>query len=249
MIKRTARFQSVLLSLYALAIVWSLPAYAADTRAISTTDNADYYGFDLRSEKDLTLDQCKSSCLGDNQCRAFTYNTKAKWCFLKSDFRQLIASEGAVAGKIVKPDGAPDIGAAPKLSFVADNLTEEARRFRTEVAATPIDENVGLQALNDGADAALRNGDPRAAMQMLTAALNIASDDSGMWSALARSILDVEPANNSEKYQLQRNANSAAVIGYDLSRSTQTRADALAVLAAALDRRELYRPALQAYEA
>ena len=41
------------------------------------------------SEQNFSLEQCKTACLGDSSCRAFTYNTKAKWCFLKSDYNQL----------------------------------------------------------------------------------------------------------------------------------------------------------------
>lgn len=52
-------------------------ALAAETRRIETVDNADYYGFDLRAEKDVTLDECKSICLSDGDCRAFTFNTRA----------------------------------------------------------------------------------------------------------------------------------------------------------------------------
>ncbi len=34
-----------------------------------------------------------------DQCRAFTYNTKARWCFLKTDFGTLTATPGATAGR------------------------------------------------------------------------------------------------------------------------------------------------------
>lgn len=60
-------------------------AQAADQRIIVTPD-ADYTGFDYETVKDVTLDACKSSCLDAGQCKAFTYNVKAQWCFLKSDF-------------------------------------------------------------------------------------------------------------------------------------------------------------------
>ncbi len=86
-------------------------AWAAGGRAIETTENSDYFGFDLRTEQNVSLDRCKSICLGDSSCRAFTYNTKAKWCFLKSDFNKLKPFSGAVAGKIVNLAGEPDIGA------------------------------------------------------------------------------------------------------------------------------------------
>ena len=77
-------------------------AHAEETRTVVTTDNGDYFGFDLRTVQDVTLDQCKTDCIDDMSCRAFTYNPKVKWCFLKSDFNQLNHFQGAVAGKIVK---------------------------------------------------------------------------------------------------------------------------------------------------
>ena len=79
----------------------ALRRIAVEARQVVTTQNSDYFGFDLRSEQNVTLDQCKTTCLGDSSCRAFTYNTKAKWCFLKSDFAVLKPFNGAVAGKVV----------------------------------------------------------------------------------------------------------------------------------------------------
>ena len=61
------------------------PALAAGKRVI-VTPNADYAGFDMSTVKNVDLDACQAACLGDNACRAFTFNTKAGWCFLKSDF-------------------------------------------------------------------------------------------------------------------------------------------------------------------
>jgi len=36
-------------------------------REIEITENADYFGFDLRAEKDVSLDECKAICIGDSQ--------------------------------------------------------------------------------------------------------------------------------------------------------------------------------------
>ena len=55
-----------------LGLMLAGTAQAADTRRIETFDNADFFGFDLRAEKDVSLDQCKSICLRDSDCRAFT---------------------------------------------------------------------------------------------------------------------------------------------------------------------------------
>ncbi|MFW8646083.1 PAN/Apple domain-containing protein [Rhizobium beringeri] len=81
-------------------IAISFPAAAADTkRDIQTIKDADFFGFDLRTEQNVSLDQCKTSCIGDKSCKAFTYNPKVKWCFLKSDFKTMNAFPGAIAGK------------------------------------------------------------------------------------------------------------------------------------------------------
>lgn len=76
-----------LLAALSVLIALSIPASAQQSRRIETTQNGDYFGFDLRSERDVTLEQCQTICLSEAGCKAFTYNPKARWCFLKSDFR------------------------------------------------------------------------------------------------------------------------------------------------------------------
>ena len=144
---RAARVLSVLIFLF---FAWGNVAQAAEARRVVTTDNSDYFGFDLRSEQNVTLDQCKTTCLGDSACRAFTYNTKAKWCFLKSDYATLKPFNGAVAGKVVNVDGDPDIGAPPELAFFPAWMADEARQYRTTLTdpARPWPSR-GLTALTD----------------------------------------------------------------------------------------------------
>ena len=119
-----------------IGLTLSGPALAAgEARSIVTTDNSDYFGFDLRSEQNFSLEQCKTACLGDSSCRAFTYNTKAKWCFLKSDYNQLKPFSGAVAGKVVNLSGEPDIGAPPELTFFPSWMADEARLLRQSLTS------------------------------------------------------------------------------------------------------------------
>ncbi|MGB3389636.1 MAG: PAN domain-containing protein, partial [Pseudaminobacter sp.] len=240
-------------ALLLLSLSWfALPASAQtpEAKTVVTTENSDYFGFDLRSEQNVTLDQCKSTCLGDSSCRAFTYNTKAKWCFLKSDFSVLKPFNGAVAGKVVAYNSDPDIGAPPQLAFFGAGMIDEARQFRASLTDGPIAVGEeGVAALSEQAEEAMRNGDPRTAMQKLTIAAATTPDDGAVWIELARAILAVQPSNGEETAKLQRDASSAIWNGYQLLRTAATRADALAVMAVALDRRELFRPALQAYEA
>ncbi|MCX7303655.1 MAG: alpha-2-macroglobulin family protein [Hyphomicrobiales bacterium] len=233
-----------------ILVAFAGPAWAVDAREVVTSDNSDYFGFDLRSEQNVTLDQCKTSCLGDSQCRAFTYNTKAKWCFLKSDFATIKPFGGAIAGKVVPISGEPDIGAPRALSYFPTWMADEAASFRTRLTNGSVKVgDQGLAALAEAGELSLRTGDPRSAMQKFTTAVATAPEDGGLWLGLARATLAVQPVNSQETATLQSDGTSAAYNAYLLLRTATTRADALATIAVALDRRELYRPSLQAYEA
>ncbi|WP_292094762.1 MG2 domain-containing protein, partial [Mesorhizobium sp.] len=248
MAMRAARgFSFLILLFFAL----SGAAQAAEARRIVTTDNSDYFGFDLRSDQNVSLDQCKTTCLGDPACRAFTYNTKAKWCFLKSDYNQLKPFSGAVAGKVANVDGDPDIGAPPPLAFFPNWMADQAQQFRNKLTDPAYDKPTeGLAALQAAAEQAALTGDHRLAMQKYQAALSVLPDDGALWLALARETLGVQPASNtSEPSTLPANVTSAAFNAYKLVRTAKTRAEALALLAAGLDKRDLFRPAIQAYEA
>ncbi len=76
-------------------------AVAADRRLI-VTPQADYPGHDLSTIKNVGVDQCQAACLSNDACRAFTFNTKAGWCFLKSDFGALTSTPDATAGRVVE---------------------------------------------------------------------------------------------------------------------------------------------------
>ncbi|MBN9072016.1 MAG: alpha-2-macroglobulin family protein [Rhizobiales bacterium] len=242
-------FRGLLATLVLLTASPGLAAAAEGGRSISTIENADYFGFDLRTEPNVSLDKCKSICLADEGCRAFTYNIKAKWCFLKSDYNTVRPFAGAVAGKVVSLSGDPDIGAPPELAFFPDWMATEAQNYRrlTVNPAQPVTE--GLAALAEAGESAMLTGDPRTAMQKFRAALAITPDDGALWLSLAKAVAAVQAINSQESSSLQSDATSSAYNAYLLVRTTALRADALARIAAALDRRDLYRPAMQAYEA
>ena len=225
------------------------PSIAADAKSIVTIDNKDYFGFDLRSSQNVTLDQCKTTCLGDSSCKAFTYNTKAKWCFLKSDFATLKPFNGAVAGKVVMLSGEPDIGAPPEMSYFPSWMVDEARQFRTTVLEAPVAPDAGIVALTEAAEQAMLTGDARGSIGKYKQAITVTPDDGTLWMGLARAILAVSPTDGSEGALMQRDATSASWNAYQLLRTTNTRAEILSVIAAALDRRDMFRPALDAYEA
>jgi uncharacterized protein YfaS (alpha-2-macroglobulin family) len=242
---RAATFFSALL---ALAIGFSMPLAAQEARSIVTTQDGDYFGFDLRTERDVSLDACEAVCLADQQCRAFTYNTRAQWCFLKSDYSVLKPFAGAVAGKVVLADE-PDIGAPPPLAFVPDYLQVAARNFRETVVATTPQEDVGIVFLSSTGAGAMNAGNARDAAGSYAAALAISPDDVELWIALARAKFAIEPVNGSEQSTLNSEGLSSALTAYPLSRSATLRAQGLAAIGLGLDRRDFGRPAIQAYEA
>lgn len=248
MAMRAARGLSFLILLF---FAFGSVAQAAEARRIVTTNNSDYFGFDLRSDQNVSLDQCKTTCLGDPACRAFTYNTKAKWCFLKSDYNQLKPFNGAIAGKVANVDGDPDIGAPPELAFFPNWMADQAQQYRNKLTDPAYDKPTeGMEALKAAAEQAALTGDHRLAMQKYEATVSVLPDDARLWLGLARETLAVQPTSGtSEASTLPANATSAGFNAYKLLRTTKTRAEVLALLGAGLDRRDLYRPSLQAYEA
>ena len=234
-------FSAFLLS----AIAFASPLAATETRRDAvTTENSDYFGFDLRTVQDVTLEQCKADCIDDMSCRAFTYNPKARWCFLKSDFNQMNSFPGAVAGRIVQTDGEDDIGAPPALDFIAERQKEQAREMRADLDLLPDQMDQGVESLASLGRIETASGRIQQALQAYRGALSIAPDDQHLWVEMARSA----GRSTGNTYHAGQGV-LAAINAYQLSRTVSSRAEALAVLADALDRARNYRAGLNAYKA
>jgi len=225
------------------AFVAASPLSAADRR-IETTADGDYAGFDLRTVKNVSQPQCEAACIGDNSCKAFTYNVKAKWCFLKSDYGPLNTFVGAVAGKVVEVATEPDIGAAPKLTFLTDELIQQALEQKDGLTLGDNQKGYGVENLKAIAQGELLKGNVDTSLYNFKGALSLTPEDSALWIEMARAASTAK--NNSSA---DADGTLAAINGYQLSRTTQRRADALAVLAAALAKQQNFRPALNAYKA
>ena len=218
-------------------------ALAAESqRTIEITQDSDYFGFDLRAEKNVTLDECKSICIENEDCKAFTYNTKASWCFLKSDFNKMKASPGAVAGRIVTVAAEPDLGAAPRLPFLSTYLLQKAVEFTKSLEAS--EEDADAEELLQAADALKASGDLAGAFSNYKAAAAADEEAPEAFLGAAKVALDITDNND-----ITTQAAGAALKAYQLSRTKGLRSEALAIFARALDKSMDYRPALQAYKA
>ena len=73
---RSMTGQRTLLAAGVVAFAVANPSAAQD-RKIVTIEDADFFGADYRTVKDVDIDGCKDACLADAQCKAFTFNTSA----------------------------------------------------------------------------------------------------------------------------------------------------------------------------
>ncbi|MDR6100643.1 uncharacterized protein YfaS (alpha-2-macroglobulin family) [Agrobacterium larrymoorei] len=225
-----------------LATFSAAPLLAQDaSRKVVTTANGDYFGFDLRTEQNVSLDECKTICIDDKGCKAFTYNPKVKWCFLKSDYNQLNAFPGAVAGKIVEASSEPDLGAPQRLSFVEDSLYQQARKLKANLPEA--DDTQGLDALLSQARQQAGIDIPQA-VESYKSALSLNPENGALWAEL--SSVEAKVENN---YEILGEAPAAALNAYQLSRTQSARLTALNRLAQAFEKSQSYRAALNAYKA
>ena len=233
-----------------LLFILSAPVMAQEgSRSIETTVNADYFGFDLRTVQDIGLEECKAECLSDRLCKAFTYNVKAGWCFLKSDYNTINPFAGAIAGRVVT-GGEPDLGAAPDLAFVPASLLDEARAYRERtIGRYSGGASRGVTNLMRIAEASIAAGDMEAAVRNFAIAAAAAPERSDLWAELSRAALAYTPKDSNLRRSLRSVSVSSALNAYQTSRSLSTRADSLAVLAEAFTGVKNWRPALSAYRA
>ncbi len=225
------------------------PAGAQTQRDIEISQDADYFGFDLRTERDVTLDQCTAVCLADPGCRAFTFNARVGWCFLKSDWQTLNPFPGAVAGRVVDRSAEPDLGAPPALSFVPRHIADEARTFADGIEEEDSDGDAGVFGRVSAAEAARAAGNGLAALDAYRSALGLDPDNAGLWIALARTASSMQGDLGDNYGRVTQAATGAALEAYRLSRGTGERADALAALAEGFAFRRMPRPALESYKA
>ena len=225
-------------------------AALAQGRNLVVTEGADYFGADYDVRQDVDLDACRAVCIADQQCQAFTYNSAARWCFLKSDVGELRAVEGAVSGRIVAAaEARPDVEAEriAELGFLPQAYVDEARRFVGRLAeaggAASIEE-----ALAAG-DARKAEGDLLGASELYRSALKLAPERYDLWARYA----DAANRATSEDWQVQQslaeNRTSGAINAHLRAVTPEERAAALALLGQALADRYDWKPAIRAYRA
>ncbi len=242
----------VLLLLALLLPAWTLAAPTPE-RQLLLVEGADYFGRDLQVLKEVDLDACKAACLAAPNCRAFTYNTKVRWCFLKDQFRDLRTFAGAISGRVVEgPTARQAERRAAELGFLPAENLRGARQLAQGLSALVSEQTMtefkgqGLTELTAAAQAARGSGNGERAVELAAAALRLAPDDPARWLAFADALAAAQPEAWDLRSQRKAQASAAAVLAYVNAGSEAQQLQSLITLARTLKDREQWRPAMGA---
>ena len=244
--------------LTALALLWALVSglvlagsAASPARQLVLMQDSDLAGRDFRILKEVDLELCRSACLAEPACLAFTYNAKARWCFLKDRFDAPRTFVGAISGRVVEGDASVRAQRIAELSFLpAETLASAAKLVQglSGLAARDVDVTEVGRALKDAAGFRVQ-GDGERAVALSAAVVQLAPEDSAVWEGLAESALGAKPQDWQVREQRKAQATAAAVNAYLAARSEPERARSLALLGRTLAAREQWRPAILALRA
>ena len=266
-----SRSRAVFPVLVVLALGLLIPAWGQGwaagppmIRQIQMMEDSDYFGRDIQVLKEVDLDTCKSACIANRACKAFTYNAKAQWCFLKDQFRDLRTFPGAISGRVVevredkadKVDQA-DVAAAraTELSFLSTDRLKAAEKLAQDLAAlVPPDTAAAVKGLSRTeliaqARGARGVGNGEQAVVLAAAALRRAPENQSLWILLSESTLAAKPDAWDLRQQRKAQSVSAAANAYLRSASETQRTQSLAALGHALTESEQWRPAIAALAA
>lgn len=230
----------------------SSSASDAGERRIALTPGIDYFGGDYETLKEVDLDACRAACLDDNRCLAFTFNSIAGWCFLKTSDADARPFPDAVSGRVqigAEPLPPVDLAAtrSAELRFLPRGELDAARTLATRIVEAP---PRGQSAAALAAEARrVVSDNPVRAADLYAAALHHAPDDGALWLALARAALAAKPSDWQAQQRFKQDAVAAAINAYWRADAAPARADILAELARTLANRDDWRPAIRALRA
>lgn len=235
-------FMRRFLAAFALVFGLAVPALSQEyvpERRLVVSKGVDFYGSDLQSLFDTNFKSCQNACLSDPSCKAFTFNDRSNACFPKSGVSEKQPFDGARSAEVLTLD--------PNVSRVVDARAAELGRFLTKSdlgAALTQAKGIGplhpggnwsLDAILDSAAERRRERDFLNAMRWTGAAV-AQSDQSDQWVEYGRLSLMINARKSSDKRKYARRALGATVNGYLRALNEAQRANALSVMADALER-------------
>ena len=226
-----------------IGLVTALGAVSAqpvlpDHRYVIIPDT-DFYGADLGALFDTSRAACARACDAQSSCVAFTYNTRSKACFPKSDVSRVEFFDGAVSARKHPTTAAAQelasrrkatLGALQDSDYAAAQALVQTNADRYPDGGFALDE--GLVAMQ----AAIKRGDTAAAARLVGTAIAL-TDRGDLWARLAW--LGLRPRGNTPPdlaRQLEREAVPAALNAYLRAPTTEAQVTALDLMARALEK-------------
>jgi len=154
-----------------------------------------------------------------------------------------VAAALLAVAPLVVPQAA---GAAVQKAFQNSELAESAIALEAQIKSDAGTPTKPLPQIRRDADAAFSKNDFRSGMALLGQIVAAAPNDSATWLRLARTVMQIRPADDSERQLLLERASTAAYIAYQRTTSRAEEADSLALLGNVLAQREPWRPSLDA---
>ena len=225
-------------------------AEAGRDRHLLVLEDTDYFGKDFEILKEVELDVCQAACLEDLRCQAFTYNRKARWCFLKSEYREARPFLGAVSGHLAPATAsvaARRVERLADLAFLSRDQIKRAADQEAEIAALP-QPIQALGPLQAAARKASESGAFSRAAGLYKSLLRLDSDNASIWLEWAMTLLRIERPDW-QSGPLRKEAMAAIVNGYARALDRREQAASLALLGKTLELQSLWRPAIRAYRA
>ena len=143
----------------------------------------------------------------------------------------------------------PIAASALQKAFYREEIAIDATRYEKALKASEYAAERPAKAWRQAGDRARARGDMRTAAANYETVVKLAADDWATFLELSRAYLAIETDDWRERWDLPQKATSAAYIAYLRAPDAASEAEALAGLGAALARREVWRPAIDAYKA
>lgn len=208
-------------------------------RRLSLAEGMDLVGRDLGQIFDTTLEACEAACLNDSACEALTFNARSNACFPKAGITGMNPYQGAFSGVVV----AANAGAAQRaqaraadLAFLAEGSLESASDLARRIGREHLSNFARPEDLAKALGTAQAGGD-WAGAQAIEGAMIVLSDAADQWTDYAALSLRLDAPGR---------AIAAAVNGYLRAAKAPAQAEALRVLAEALERGDRPREMLAA---
>ena len=141
---------------------------------------------------------------------------------------------------------APISAGAAEKPFQDQRLADSAVTLEAQIKEDAGKPAKPLAQIRRDADAAFTKNDFRGGMALLGQIVAAAPNDSATWLRLARTVMQIRPADDNEKNLLLERASTAAYIAYQRTTNRTEEADSLAFLGNVMGQREQWRAALDA---